>query len=271
MPKLMYKNVLYCGNGSSNSGSNPNLIINGDFRVNQRGQSTYSSGGWSSKNTYTVDRWCLHGNPNSTVVVNEDKTLTLNPNSIGEYYFNQYLEEALPLSDYTLTVKVLSLNGNADCHINGSGEPLEVGINTYTLNGSVNNVGVLVYGNSSITIEYIKLEQGSVATPFIPRTYAEELALCEYYFTKGEKEIPILASKTTDQYTSLFSFDEMRVVPTVKNIIAKYFNTSGVYVEASYAYLTPYRKTGFVDITASDMNSRCNGIVVTYELDAEIY
>lgn len=50
--------------------SNPNLLINPDFKINQRGQNSYSS----TKDNYTVDRWKLY---NSTLTVNSDKTITL--------------------------------------------------------------------------------------------------------------------------------------------------------------------------------------------------
>lgn len=40
-------------------------------------------------------------------------------------------------------------------------------------------------GYGTVTIEWIKLEIGSQATPFVPRLYAEELALCQRYFIGG--------------------------------------------------------------------------------------
>ena len=55
--------------------SNPNLLINPDFAINQRGQSTYTG---ISAYTYTVDRWCIwkyNCDNYGTVTVNDDKCL----------------------------------------------------------------------------------------------------------------------------------------------------------------------------------------------------
>ncbi|MBP0956986.1 MAG: hypothetical protein J5997_06440, partial [Oscillospiraceae bacterium] len=51
--------------------ANPNLLINPDFRINQRG----ISGTFSDTGKYFVDRWRL---VSGAVTVNSDGTLTLN-------------------------------------------------------------------------------------------------------------------------------------------------------------------------------------------------
>ena len=269
MGNLIYKGRSYAGS----VGSNPNLLINGDFQVNQRQFTNVSN---NLNNIELVDRWLkAWGN---CKVEKVDEGLKITNNGSGGSPIEQRIECKLN----EMVGKTMTLSASVDGVVYSVSGILGTEVVKLTKSNfgmyfqadtTKNCIVVRIYPESyiNLTVNWVKLELGSMATQFISRPYIEELALCEYYFTKGEKEIPILASKTTDQYTALFSFDEMRVVPTVKNIIAKYFNTSGVYVEASYAYLTPYRKTGFVDITASDMNSRCNGIVVTYELDAEIY
>ena len=67
---------------TANNVSNPNLLINGDFKVNQRGQSSYT--GMSG---YTVDRWQIGGNSSLSV---EENGITFVSNGITS--FGQRLE-----------------------------------------------------------------------------------------------------------------------------------------------------------------------------------
>ena len=43
---------------------------------------------------------------------------------------------------------------------------------------------IRVEPSCSVSIDWVKLELGSIATPFSPRPYAEELAMCQRYYQK---------------------------------------------------------------------------------------
>lgn len=165
--------------------SNPNLLINSDFRnpVNQRGQTTYNCG---TSKTYTIDRW--HG-WEVTVDVNDGYISISTDKTNG---FQQEFENSLPQNDYTLSVNVKSISGTVKAIIYNPGATeklLSVGLNTLSFNGSIKRVLLYLEAGSSIDVEYIKLEQGSIATPFVPRQYSEELALCQrYYIAYGSDE-----------------------------------------------------------------------------------
>lgn len=180
--------------------SNPNLLLNGDFRINQRGKTSYTSDAIA----YTVDRW-------KTNVSNKDITTTITPKasginisytggSSGHSVFMQELEPAdislLKGKTLTLSYKVCQLSNS--CRIR-----VVAGSNTVILTESINDSGVFsqtfvcpetatglsvrIISNSpenSVDLEYIKLELGSNPTTFTPRPYAEELALCQRYFYK---------------------------------------------------------------------------------------
>ena len=170
--------------------SNPNLLINSDFRnpVNQRGNTSYTYTGADS--AYTIDRWCM--NFNSIVTVNDGYT-TLTGNTSNNNYWYQPFEHALS-GTFTLSVCVKNVTGD-----NGV-------MYVYTLDDSgTKNRFALAQGTKTITFEatnlrrvgfcalktgvsadiyWIKLEQGSIATTFVPRLYAEELALCQRYYEK---------------------------------------------------------------------------------------
>ncbi len=126
--------------------SNPNLLINGDFKVNQRGESTYST-----TNKYTVDRWKLV----SGSVIVETNGITLNGTII------QKLEHAP--------------TGDVVCSVDATGGSPSI---------SYSNGAVTITTTTATLIKWAKLEVGSTPTIFSPRPHAEELALCQRYYQK---------------------------------------------------------------------------------------
>lgn len=168
-------------NAVKNAFSNPNLLINGDFKVNQRGQTTYTATGTTS---YTLDRWKWYAASGSTISKNDDGTITIK--SLGECWITQLLENALDEDNYTVSCEVVSVTGDVSFWFEGMDsvtKDIVVGHNKLTANCSPQGVCFYLNGNgSSITLKNVKLEQGSIATPFVPRLYAEELALCQRYY-----------------------------------------------------------------------------------------
>lgn len=167
--------------------SNPNLLINSDFRnpVNQRGLTTYTGG---EIKYYTIDRWCMGENDFSRTVeiINNGIKLT-NPNKTYNGTFQQIFENTLPFGTYTLSINVIAKNGGAIIYCTGSHSTIKknlvVGINTLTLtNATIDSVRIEASPDSYITLEWAKLEVGATATPFSPRPYAEEVLLCKRFF-----------------------------------------------------------------------------------------
>lgn len=166
----------------------PNLLINGDFQVNQRGNTRYEIGDL----TYTFDRWCGSGWMSIEKTSNGVKVQN-NADINSNQWFMQKLETHLS-GTFTLSVKVISKNGKAVAKIESTDSlidqvDLSVGDNVLTVNTEDLAIITIEIGGSTtyadyVEIAYIKLEQGSIATPFIPRLYAEELALCERYTLK---------------------------------------------------------------------------------------
>ena len=182
--------------------SNPNLLINGDFRVNQRGQASYTNS--TSNATYTVDRWkMVLGNTglNGTVITpkaNGGVNLTCsNAYGGGATPFIQVLENPQNLIGKTLTFSVyISAINSGSCRYRLSNYStfatgnLAVGLNkiTYTVPSGTTQIfcGIICNATTAfdIDIDYMKLEVGSIATPFSPRPYAEELAMCQRYYVR---------------------------------------------------------------------------------------
>lgn len=181
---------------------NPNILHNADFRypVNQRGLVNYQ--GSSSKYVFTLDRWFL------------SKTSV---NSVGKYdgycivglasggFFAQGIEDVNMLTDeMTVSIKLRNVdaayvltkqNGDNFGTITKDGKSLDVKLdgNFFKL---INNSSTAV----TLSIEYIKLERGNKATPFVPRPFAYELLLCKRYYESNEVVFSPMAGVTPASY-----------------------------------------------------------------------
>lgn len=163
-----------------NKFSNPNLLINPDFKINQRGQSTYSSTGAGA----TVDRWI---GTNAKTVVNSDGTVTVSSLS-GIGYYTQH-EENISYGKHTYSIYVQAITGTVkafykskDSKDNELGT-LKQGLNTFTsVDDGFKSFFLSIAGGSSVTLKYAKAEQGTVATSFIVPNRAEELIKCKRFF-----------------------------------------------------------------------------------------
>ena len=128
---------------------NPNLLINPDFKINQRVVSgtIIASSRPDIKYTYFVDRW---GIKNGTVTINSDGTLTLNGT------MSQILENAV--------------GSNVTASVSAGTAAYDDTTKTFTITG-----------NGDV-ISWAKLEIGSAATPVIPPNITEEQIKCQRYY-----------------------------------------------------------------------------------------
>ena len=170
--------------------SNPNLLINGDFKINQRGSSTYTC----TKNEYTVDRWL--GSNNLTVTKTASGVTLSNTSTSASTTFVQKLEE--PYSSFAGQSLTLSAKIAGEIYFLTTTIPATAPTTATTLKTATISTGVSlvmnVYPNSILgfgiklspeattTLTYLKLEVGTSPTIFTPRPYAEELALCQRYY-----------------------------------------------------------------------------------------
>lgn len=143
LDKIGLKAVLEAIKGKIPTVSNPNLLINPDFSINQR----EISGMFSDTGKYFVDRWRL---VSGTVTVNSDGTLTLNGSIC------QPLENAV--------------GANVTASVSAGTAVYDDTTKTFTITGN------------GVTVSWAKLETGSAATPFIPPDPATELMKCQRYY-----------------------------------------------------------------------------------------
>ena len=262
-----------------NKFSNPNLLINPDFKINQRGSTTYTTG-------YTVDRWRI------TSATLNATTKTLSNSNSASGTFLQSLENK-PTGTFTVTLNVASVTGTVkfswkDGSTYKTGVTISKGLNTYTFTASsLTWVGIDIASGASVQLNYMKLEESSVATPFIKPNKAEELAKCQYYTVVFEPWRTILNANTDSSVINIDTRCKMRTKPTISYITLKsgtanQFNFVSILSSKAYLALKTNNWTSFIDSknevvvvnTGSGINSGAFG-QVTFDnslmLDAEIY
>ena len=205
MAKLVHKEQSYTGGGVVAT-SNPNLLDNPWFTINQRGQSSYSS-----SNTYTVDRWKNIQTTTATVAVTDDGITITHDNSSNEVGFVQRMEGDCfaKLVGKTITLSVMLLDGtikSGSVTVPSSIVTTPTTILTFDIDGIWNayiygrvtsqgaNIGFRsTTANSVLSLKAVKLEVGSVSTLAMDTApnYATELLKCQRYFYR-----PVIGTTT---------------------------------------------------------------------------
>lgn len=245
--------------------SNPNLLINPDFKINQRGQSTYSS----SKEIYTVDRWSMS---NATTIVNSDGTITISSLS-GSGYCN-YREESISYGKHAYSIYVQAITGDVTAYYRNKDDSdinlgtLKQGLNTFTPpnDDGFKRLIIVISNGASVTLKYVKVEQSAVATTFVDPNYADELIKCQRYYFKRYYYYAFYSG--TANFTYIFSdtVPSMRIKPTVN-----FANTSNSGLSRAVVSLDTTVKdlTLLIQAVTSKVGN-CN-VGGTIALDAEIY
>lgn len=282
--------------------SNPNLLINGDFKVNQRGKTSYSG-----KGEYTVDRW-YNSNEATIVRVGVDRI------SIEATTKNGYILQRIEKGYEQLKGKTVTFSAKIDGVVYKSTGIVPTSFsteNTYAVTRSLQNsqgtlvacalyvrptdlqtfVQIGVTTGNIIVVEWVKLEVSPVATSFSPRPYAEEFAMCQRYYKRivpnAENSIAVgtMQPATTTAGFAVFNFGiPMQKTPTISysslsDLAIGYNDTStGQTTITSMGYantdrsLTTYKSyvtgTGFTQGQFTYFVVKPNGYI---EFDAEIY
>lgn len=212
--------------------SNPNILINGDFQVWQRGTSFSNI-----ENTYSADRWLIKNAKAKTFKVEKSTdvpsgqymrqsvhlTETAEENTYLRYMFENSLKGTFTLSFWYKTSTAFS------AFYYDNGDTIHLGnltaLNTWTkatfvINAVsmewINVIHAMSSGDTYIT--GVKLEYGNVATVFVPRSYDEELLLCQRYFNtiSGVRAIGVEHDKNAKTITYVIPRNcIMRATPTV--------------------------------------------------------
>jgi hypothetical protein len=197
-----------------------NLLINGNFAVNQRG---YVSGTATvGVDDYTLDRW-------KVLVSGQNVTFAASGNG------NQVTAPAGGLEQVIENINVgggtytLSWTGTATAAVNGS--------------AVVNGAQVTLPAKTQATVTFTggtvsqaQLEPGFVATPFEQRTYQNEVVLCQRYYQnlvgyfESYKQSPPVG---TTAGLLIQTYQELRVSPTV--VVYDAIGTPNVITTTAFA------------------------------------
>lgn len=248
--------------------SNPNLLINPDFKINQRGATSYEKQG------YSVDRWKIW---NVTVTSNANGGITVkNDKYTDTGTFLQYLENATE-GDSTLSCYVTSVSGTVTMVADDNSQVvLKQGLNVVHTSKSTKTFTIFLNRGTSITLKWVKLEQGTMATSFIAPSPVEEYPKCQRYFQYIPKLYCVPLSFTKNTINNLDKFyqatngnlpTEMRTKPTLTYKTLGQSDNSELDVKASFEFDSKSIDTITLNTAIINFTIIINGI----NLDAEIY
>jgi hypothetical protein len=202
-----------------------NLIINGDFRVSQRGD--YTSATSATHNQLYLDRWTVrltnvtanilhilgtNSAPGYPYKASNSLRLTATNSATGVMRHLQRVEGFL--SGRTLTIsawvksnspnaRVFSYQHNGGTRVSskphsGNGQWEYLTLTTINDANAANQLyfdialatetftNIAITSGEYVEISEVQMEVGNVATPFEYRLYGEELALCQRYYYKTD-------------------------------------------------------------------------------------
>lgn len=282
-----------------------NLVINGGMQIWQRGESLTGVG----TNTYTADRLIMHETSAGAFTVERynDPEMGLcakiTCTTAGWINLGTVVElvevfPALTGSFYakcsksfknTTVISAISYDdgekGQADT-ISTSWQRVVFTLSNVTANEKLYFTCLRGGGVKAGDVFYltgIKLEAGGQATPFVPRPYAEEMALCQRYYQTHELSFPPIKENTNVALYAMPKFNfptPMRVAPTVKYVDES--GNSGLTYYSTHSNrpnIPPSHFTVITDRVAKIVFSIPSGVTLALgdyvltnlTLDAEIY
>lgn len=258
-----------------NKFSNPNLLINPDFKINQRGNTTYTKDNQGPA-IYTVDRWVVW---NATLNAN---SMLLKAYDSGIGLIMQRLENKIN-GISTVSFEVSSISGTLTALARGtSGNSLgeisvtQKGIYQFTANGEISDITFKISAGGSVTFAWAKLEHGSIATPFVAPNPTEELVKC----LRFSRYIPILYCTPYRRYLSEITTSQQYFLPSdcvfENKLRTKGTITVGGVYDTTGASMTGVKSIEYTadEIRAITLSGSVNNYIIMLKkvfIDAEIY
>ena len=193
--------------------SNPNLLINPDFSINQRGANTYSTRG------YSADRWILSviGTGNTGSYNADTHEIISNIKDTDGFYasMQQHIENPSRFAgmEMTFSANITALDKTSLIQVwrTENGVTTSIAVTPYNTETEkilnfvmpddlteASKIRIILQTRGNAVLNWAKLELGSVATPFLPPDPAAELLRCQRYFTIYKHQN---ATSSTDKCT----------------------------------------------------------------------
>lgn len=283
--------------------SGQNLLINGDFQVWQRGDSFNITK--DGKYNYTADRWIVQTDSDNIIAKSlNDGGMRIDMSKFNGTYTNVIQLLELPfykkLIDKTVTIKIkfknevsnisIGLRALPDAsatHILMNKTSKEFVITAKIPNCSVECTKFMVYIQSKtqqmLDFEYIKMELGYFSTPLTPRSFGEELALCQRYYESFSYNKTIATGIKQGDKSAEFMIEYVvkRNIPTIrfKNKNSIVLSANGVsHVSTDITAITHETEKATIKVTTNEsltkdtyLVQRNDSSALIYEVDSEIY
>lgn len=259
--------------------ANPNLLINGDFQVWQRGTNFDNVDVF----TYTADRWAnCPANEQNLSVSKDNNGIKLTTTDERVCIF-QPIDKKLEGKEYTFSISVdgviydsvtFNVSGTDwhpfDLYHNG----VKMGAFSIQHKSNFDHTYLEIYiERQSAVINWVKIEQGSKATPFVPKSYTEELMICKRYYTNHDTVASIYYDYTDNSYAALIAFEWMRTLPTVVSAYGWALDNTAIGMASTSSEVMERQENKILikyKFPRAKANSACC-ISSSIELDAEIY
>lgn len=255
-----------------NKFSNPNLLINPDFKINQRGATSYEKQG------YSVDRWKIW---NVTVTPSTNGGITVkNDKYTDTGTFVQPLENATE-GDSTLSCYVTSVSGTVTMVTDDNSQVvLKQGLNVVHTSKSTKNFIIFLNRGTSITLKWVKLEQGTMATSFIAPNYAEEILKCQRFYVVLESSLAGYGANSAIYIPfarGVYMRNSRNVIFTGANK-QTFLRINGTGKQISFNTTNGYANNQYVRVYTNPVDTSLNNTAIgvdlndtTISVDAEIY
>lgn len=242
-----------------------NLLINGNFAINQRGLSQYPSLS-NSEPTYTVDGFFIPpDNTDTTLAIDGYHRMTISSVGSGIGKVVQNIEEA---DTQSLWGQVVTLSALVESSTNNGGSlvisylhngqyttasqaivitaPLQVISVSTTIPQTATHLSVELMGSVGVgntLFENVKLEVSPVPTRFVSLKYAENLAQCQRYqlLLSGSLAMQFAMSATHREFLVVTPTEMLRL-PTIEGEFTLLPSTGGTPL--SGAPYTPQEVSG---------------------------
>lgn len=240
---------------------NENKLINSNFTnpVNQRGQSRYSF-----NEGYTIDRWKLRFSGDGALTVGNGYISLYRPTY--QAYLHQIFEHPENYANKTWTLSAL-VRGSGNLAFFNSGARLAeqsfaysdwtVVSLTYTFGtlepSNTVSAEISSQANYEAFFKWVKLEDGAIATPYVPKGYGAELAECLRYYETNTSVGTTNGLYTANTYTQMAKLYPKRIIPTI-NILSQTSQIAITYVgKSSFRYSCSLGVADFVWEATADL------------------
>jgi Protein of unknown function (DUF2793) len=209
----------------------PNLVINGQFQINQR----EFAGGSLAAGAFGFDRWKAGAAGANVTLSGYDVTLssgklvqTIEPEMWGVASLageTVWVSVDAPTAD--LTVALGSVSGIIQAGAGRRSVALTLGA------GDTGHLDLELSASGSVTFSRVAAYQSKFDVAYLPRSQAEDAFLCRYYFERirassGSLFVSVIGARSATVATGVISYSAKRDFPTINDSGSTDFDVLGI-------------------------------------------